>query len=303
LILSFFLTRLNDPYESNETSVDAFFKFLKSTKFPQKKIQIRPDNSNGFLNLKRAIKEINLKYSLPDKFYFSADFAKIKNPKNKAHLESSHRRLHGFEDYIIDKLPKNKLIKRVPRTKINKKTGKQETITISRFDITIEQLRESKLIQCYMNEHNEKYRTFSVSGRQKKWAPKEKFESYISKVATFKFDESQIENFLKYGYRKYNATVAPNCRIRFNKCDYQVILVSRIFFVKNSRISPTINEIVYNFIFYKSFVYLDLHPVIFKMISDKSNMKKYQIILTFEKFFLPKIFLVYDFIKFFYNVI
>ena len=36
---------------------------------------------------------------------------------------------------------------------------------------------------------------------------------------------------------------------------------------------------------------------------DKSNMKKYQIILTFEKFFLPKIFLVYDFIKFFYNVI
>jgi len=209
--------------ESNETSVDAFFKFLKSTEFPQKKIQIRPDNSNGFLNLKRPIKEINLKYSLPDNFFFSADFAKKRNPKGKAHLESSHRRLHGFEDYIMDKLPKNKLIKRIPGTKINKKTGKREIITISRFDITIEQLRETKLIQCYMDEHNEKYRTFSVSGRQKKWAPKVKFESYISKVATFTFDESHIGNCLKYGYRKHNATVAPSGRIRFNKCDYQVI--------------------------------------------------------------------------------
>jgi len=209
--------------ESNESSVDAFLKFLKSTKFPKKKIQIRPDNSNGFLNLKRPIKEINLKYSLPDKFYFSPDFAKIRNPKNKAHLESSHRRLHGFEDYIINKLPKNKLIERIPGTKINKKTGKRETITISRFDITIEQLIDSKLIQCYMNEHNDKDRTFSVSGRQMKWTPRVKFESYISKLETFRFDKSHIENYLKYGYRKYNATVAPNGRIRFDKCDYQVI--------------------------------------------------------------------------------
>jgi len=209
--------------ESNKSSVDAFSKFLKSTEFPQKKIQLRPDNSKGFLNLKRPINELNRKYSLPDNFYFSCDFAKVQKPKNKAHLESSHRRLHGFEDYIIEKLPKEKLIMRVPGTKIKKKSGKIEIVTISRFDITIDQLRESGLIKRYMKEHNEKNRTFSVAGRQKKWIPKLKFESYMSNAATFKFNESHIENCLKYGYKKDKATVSPKGKIRFKKSDYQVI--------------------------------------------------------------------------------
>ena len=51
-----------------------------------------------------------------------------------------------------------------------------------------------------MKEHNEKNRTFSVAGRQKNWIPKLKFESYISKAATYKFNESHIGNCLKYGY-------------------------------------------------------------------------------------------------------
>lgn len=209
--------------ESNESTVDIFLKFLKSTAFPHKRIQIRPDNANGFLNLKRPIRELNRKYSLPEKFYFSDDFAKVRKPKNKAHLESSHRRLHGFEDYIMEKLPMEKLIERIPGVKINKKSGARKIVTISRYDITIEELRTSGLVERYKKEHNERYRTFSVYGKQKKWEPKEKLESYLSNIETFKFNESHIENCLKYGYQKKPATVAANGRIRFDKCDYQVI--------------------------------------------------------------------------------
>lgn len=146
--------------ESNESTVDIFLKFLKSTAFPHKRIQIRPDNAKGFLNLKRPIRELNRKYLLPNKFYFSEDFAKVKKPKNKAHLESSHRRLHGFEDYIMEKLPKEKLIERIPGVKINKKSGARKIVTITRYDINIDELRTSGLIDRYKKEHNERYRTF-----------------------------------------------------------------------------------------------------------------------------------------------
>ena len=209
--------------ESNESSVNAFSKFLKSTAFPAKRIQIRPDNKNSFLNLKRPIRELNRKYSLPDKFCFIKDYAKLNSPKNKAHLESSHRRLHGYEDFAIEMLPKERLIERIPNVKIKKESGKIEIVTISRFDITIEELRSSELIKRYMQEHNEKTRTFSVSGVQKKWMPKQKFESYLANVETFMFNETHIENCLKYGYRKDKASVAPNGRIRYKKKDYQVI--------------------------------------------------------------------------------
>jgi len=226
--------------ESNKSSVDAFSKFLKSTAFPKKRIQIRPDNKNAFLNLKRPIKELNRKYVLPDEFCFIEDFARLSTPKDKAHLESSHRRLHGYEDFVINKLPKERLIERIPNVKVGKKGGKVEIVTISRFDITIEDLRSSELIMQYMREHNEKYRTFSVSGRQKSWKPRLKFESYLLNIDTFMFNESHIENCLRYGYRKDRATVAPNGRIRYNKKDYQVI--EGQFYGGTKRINVKVSE-------------------------------------------------------------
>jgi len=208
--------------ENIENSISAFGNFLRSTRFPQKEIQFRPDRSNAFLNLKRPLKELNLKYSLPNKFYFVSDFAKSRRPKQKAHLESSHRRLHGFEDFIMANI-QERLCERLPGVKIKNQSGKIETVTISRFDISISELRRTGLTNRYVEEHNKKFRTFSVAGKQQKWAPNQKFESYISNVETFKFDEADIEDCLKYGFKKEKATVGADGKIRFKNQDYQVV--------------------------------------------------------------------------------
>ncbi len=147
--------------ESNKSSVDIFSKFLRSTAFPQKTINFRPDNSKGFVNLKRPVRELNHKYSLyPGGFFLNDDFARPRKAKDKPHLESSHRRLHGFEDFIIAKLPHERLVERVRAMKI--KSGKFEIITVSRFDINLEEFRATGLIQRYLEENNERFRTFGL---------------------------------------------------------------------------------------------------------------------------------------------
>ena len=181
--------------ESNENSVDAFSKFLRATEFPQKTVGIRPDKAKGFLNLKRPIQELNNKYSFPDKFFFAEDFARALKAKDKPHLESSHRRLHGFEDFIIFMLHE-KLSERIPNVKIKNSGGETEIITVSRFDITIEELRAMGLHKRYIKDHNERMHTFSVAGRQEMWRPIEKIVPYLNSVDTFKFQEADIEDCL-----------------------------------------------------------------------------------------------------------
>jgi len=226
--------------ESNENCVDAFSKFLRSTPFPEKTINIRPDRSKGFLNLKRVLHELNLKYSFPKKFYFSEDFARARKPKDKAHLESSHRRLHGFEDFIINKLPPERLSERVSGVKIKTKSGRIEIVTISRFDITLEQLRDTGLCQRYVCEHNERLHTFSESGRQQKWKPKDKMEIFLKGAQTFRFKEADIEDCLKYGFRKEKASVSHTGQIRFKNRDYQV--VSGDFYGGRNRVNVKVSE-------------------------------------------------------------
>jgi len=75
-------------------------------RFPKKTIRLRPDCAKGFVNLKRPIHELNIKYSMPDGFYMDPDFAGVRSPKHKVHLESSHRSLHNFEIRIIKKFEK-----------------------------------------------------------------------------------------------------------------------------------------------------------------------------------------------------
>ena len=225
--------------ESNGNTVEAFAQFLRSTQFPKKTIGLRPDQAKGFLNLKRPVHELNLKYSYPGQFYFAQDFARVRKAKDKPHLESSHRRLHGFEDFIISKLPPEKLSERIPGVKIKTQSGRIEIVTITRFDITLDQLRATGLHQKYRSEHNERPHTFSEAGRQAKWRPVEKMQPYLDSVPTFKFKEEDIEDCLKYGFRKEKATVSPSGKIRFKKFDYQVMIgdfsgISKIINVKVS---------------------------------------------------------------------
>jgi len=120
--------------ESSLNAVDLFTQFLLSTPFPQKRFRIRPDNAKGFLNLKRAFNAVNLEHSVPRGFYMDADFARIHAPKDKAHLESSHRSLHNFEIRII-KAFEDRIVKTVPNYLF--KPGKKEKFTVTLLDITL----------------------------------------------------------------------------------------------------------------------------------------------------------------------
>lgn len=205
--------------ESSENSVDLFTKFLLSTRFPQKKIRIRPDNAKGFLNLKRPVKELNLKHSLPDGFYMKPDFSRIGTPKDKAHLESSHRSLHNFEIRII-KAFEDRIEKTEPGYLF--KTGKKEKITVTCLDIGLHELRTNGIIRAYQREHNSTKHYFSENGKVSAWIPDQKLEPFLSEAQTFSFTPQQVKDFMKYGFDKKKATVSKKGEIRFDNQKYYV---------------------------------------------------------------------------------
>ena len=206
--------------ESNENSVELFTRFLLSTDFADKKIRIRPDNAKGFVNLKRPIKELNLKYSMPDRFYLAPDFAGVNAPKHKVHLESSHRSLHDFEISIIRRF-EDKILKIEPA--LTFKNKKPQKITVTYLDIDMRQLRQSKMIEVYRRQHNEGSHRFLVKGKVFSWIPKEKFQQFMQSVSTIEFEAQHVQDFMKYGFVKKKATVSKKGHITFKNQTYVVV--------------------------------------------------------------------------------
>ena len=205
--------------ESSQNSVDIFSRFLLSTPFPHKKIRIRPDNAKGFLNLKRPINELNINYSLPHGFYLKPDFARINAPKDKVHLESSHRSLHNFEMRII-KYFEDRIAKTEPGHIY--RNGKKEMITVTCLDIDLEALRKSGLLESYRRSHNEQKHYFSVDGKISPWVPTEKFNAALSKIEQLRFVAKDVRHFMKYGFDKIKATVSKKGTITFKNQTYYV---------------------------------------------------------------------------------
>jgi hypothetical protein len=206
--------------ESSLNSVDLFTRFLLSTPFPLQKIRFRPDQAKGFLNLKRPINALNLMHSTPEGFYLASDFARVYSPKDKAHLESSHRSLHNFEIRII-KAFEDRIVKTVPGYVF--KQGRKETITVTLLDITLQDLRNSNLIKEYRNEHNHTQHYFTENAEICSWVPAQKFDDFLSNQAdTLNFAPDQVQEYVKYGYRKIKATVSKNRTIRHDNRDYYV---------------------------------------------------------------------------------
>lgn len=205
--------------ESSLNSVDLFTQFLLSTSFPHKTIRIRPDNAGGFLNLKRPIHEINLKYSMPDGFFMKPDFARVRAPKHKAHLESSHRSLHYFEARIIKAFEK-KIVRTEPG--IIYKNGKIETISVTLLDIDLNDLRTHGIIETYQKQHNNSKHNFSKKSMTKSWIPREKFNNFMTEHQTFDFSINKVKQFMRYGFDKIKATVSTQRKIRFEKQDFYV---------------------------------------------------------------------------------
>ena len=206
--------------ESNENSVNLFSQFLLSMPFPDKPIRFRPDQAKGFINLERPINELNSKYSImPDHFILKPDFSRAYRPKDKVHLESSHRTLHNFEIIIIKRFA-HKIWKTEP---IYDYSGnKKKKITITYLDITIEDLRQSGLLEQYKRRHNENAHYFSEKGRVSRFVPQDRFSSYMSKTAAIEFDPNHIKGFMRYGFDKVKAKVGKDKKIRFNKQEYYV---------------------------------------------------------------------------------
>jgi len=208
--------------ESSANSVDIFSKFLKATPFPLQKVKIRPDNAPGFLNLKRPIHHLNRKYSMPDRFYMDPDFARVRAPKHKVHLESSHRALHNFEDHIIHTLS-DKILER--RQGVKFVNNKRITGTITRLDMTISDLAATGLIEKYRVEHNEKMHNFTEGGRTGcKWRPAEKLADFLKGRECIQFTDEDIKEFKLYGYPKSNVrTIQNDGTFQYNSRRWQVV--------------------------------------------------------------------------------
>ncbi len=212
--------------ESSQNSVNMFSQFLLSTPFPNKTIRLRPDNAKGFLNLKRPINELNLKYSLPGGFYFQPDFSRINSPKHKVHLESSHRSLHNFEMRIIKHF-EHRIVKTQPGY-IYKK-NKRVKITVTLLDIDLDTLCKSGLIESYRCQHNEQKHYFSVDGKISAWIPAEKFNDHFEKKQQLIFAADDVRHFMKYGFDKKKATVSNKGTIIFRNQSYFVAQGAKTF--------------------------------------------------------------------------
>jgi hypothetical protein len=213
--------------ESSANSVDLFTRFLLCTPFPDKRIRWRPDRAQGFLNLKRPVHELNLAYSMqPGGFYMAPDFSRVATPKDKAHLESSHRSLHSFEIRIIRKFEK-KIVKTQPGYIF--KNQKKRKITVTYLDVTINELKDAKMLEAYRTEHNEEGHNFSEGGQTTRWVPKEKMHAFLSEHKTFNFDPTYVEGFMKYGFDKIKASVSKRRIITYNKQKYYVAVGAEKF--------------------------------------------------------------------------
>lgn len=213
--------------ESSLNSVDLFRQFLLSTVFPHKKIRIRPDNAKGFLNLKRAFNALNLSHSVADGFYMETDFARIHAAKEKAHLESSHRSLHNFEIRII-KAFEDRIIKTEPGYLFTH--GKKDKITVTFLDITLADLKNSRLIEAYRHEHNSTKHYFSENGKASSWVPEQKLDDYFQEaIDTLSFSSKEVQEFVKYGFKKITATVSKKKTIRYNNQEFYVTVGADLF--------------------------------------------------------------------------
>lgn len=207
--------------ESSLNGVELFSQFLMSTPFPLKKLRIRPDRAQGFLNLKRVFHAVNIDHSVPDGFYMDEDFSRIHAPKDKAHLESSHRSLHHFEIRII-KAFEDRIVKTEPGYLFKGK--RKEKITVTFLDVSLQELRASSLIQDYRREHNTTRHHFSENGIVSAWVPEQKLTGFLqAQDKVLRFVPEQVKKYMRYGFRKTPATVSKTKTIQ---CDNRIYCVT-----------------------------------------------------------------------------
>jgi hypothetical protein len=154
------------------------------------------------------------------------DFTGTRSPKHKVHLESSHRSLHHFEIRIIKKF-ENQIVTTEPGWVF--KGNKKEPIVVTCLDITIEQLRDSRMLELYRRQHNDSTHRFNEGGKTQTWVPSEKLTAYLSDRQTMEFDPDHVEGFIRYGFDKRKASVSTQKTITYDKQKYTVVVGAEKF--------------------------------------------------------------------------
>ncbi|KJU82515.1 transposase/integrase [Candidatus Magnetobacterium bavaricum] len=206
------------PSESNESAADVFCKFLSDNVFPYKTIKIRPDNAKAFLNLKRPMHEINKIYSLPNAFMFVDDFSRPGKPLDKVYIESIHRKLHNYEQSIINKYS-DKIAEKVKGTKFI--GSNHEDVTITRINISIDELNASSVLRKYQIIHNVTYHRCTFENTFLKIQPAKVINNYIKSNITFNISKEDIDEMHRYSYQKEKVSIIKG-RIQYKNMRYFV---------------------------------------------------------------------------------
>jgi hypothetical protein len=205
--------------ESSRSALRLFSDFLLGVEFPRRTVRFRPDGAGGFKNLKRVTRELNLRYSTPGGFFMKPDFARPARPKDKPHLESSHRALHNFEARVLKRY-EDRIVGYAPGFSF--KQGRKEAATATRIDVDIEKLGGDGFFEVYRTERNRDLRRFSEEGRTVSWVPEKMLREYLDGADTFLFDPKTVEDLAKYGYKKVKATVSKKRTLVYGKREYYV---------------------------------------------------------------------------------
>jgi hypothetical protein len=154
------------------------------------------------------------------------DFTGRRSPKHKVHLESSHRSLHDFEIRIIKRFEE-----RITKTEAGVIFigNRKEQITVTCLDIGIQELRQSRLLELYRQQHNESAHRFCEAGKTQTWIPGQRLQQYLSGQETMVFDPVHIDAFMKYGFDKKKATVSKDKTIISNNKKYVVVVGAEKF--------------------------------------------------------------------------
>lgn len=213
--------------ESNANSIDIMQQWLTNNPLPKQMIHFRPDNAKGFTNLKRCLAEMNRKYGSPTGFYLNDNYARAGKGKDKSHLETSHRVLHKYEDTIIRHFKAAGAFDGTTKRTSFKTRNKIKEITVTRLRITLEDLRQSGLIERYRSEiHNGREHNFSKGAMREKWAPTNKYNEWLAdktEADLIRFTPEEVEGFFRYGYDKRKASVQPDGTLQFNNRTYYVV--------------------------------------------------------------------------------
>ena len=125
--------------------------------------------------------------------------------------------MHHFEIRIIKKF-EDAIVKTEPG--FCYKGNKKEPIVVTSLDISLEQLRCSRMLELYRRQHNDSAHRFSEGGKTLKWVPDEKLAAYLSAQQAMEFDPQHVQSFIRYGFDKRKAVVSTQKTITYDKQKY-----------------------------------------------------------------------------------